>query len=650
MNLLDFPAADYALSPFTGWTRSHHAAVADRMLLGARAWASPGHARIVPPGPVGGYGTDVDGLEGFARTFLAAGFRLAGEGGKDPHNLAEWYADGIAAGTDPRSPERWVRPDEDGQAKVEAAALAVILDLTRPWIWDRLSTRVQEQVVDYFSPVIHAEYPPTNWVWFRLVVEQFLRSVGGPYSREDMEADLALHDSLIRPDGWYSDGPERSFDHYTGWALHLYPVLWQQMAGDKSLAAARGTKDIDHLNAFLPTAVRLVGANGSPLISGRSLIYRFAAAAPFWVGALAGCTSVAPGVLRRAASGIVAHFHQHNAPGPDGLLTMGWHHEWPAMAQSYSGPGSPYWASKGLLGLALPPEHEIWTAVEEPLPVEEADFSFAASAPNWIICGTRSDGVVRVINHGTDHAVQGAAVTDSPLYARLAYSTATAPVIAGGGGTDPFDSSVTLGDRNGRPSHRAGFEPVSVSVRTQETDPAGVPVLAAASRWRAHWVSPEPGARDYGGGRSGTVRYGAPLTVVSVVCGTWEVRLARMDRDPAADEEPAGILTLGGWPVAGEAGQTSVVVPLLGLEQVGRKSFSDATPLARGITTVPWAATTGPARAGAWHAAAVALGGSGNTPTLTLDQDESGAITAVIGWPGGGVTSLGLPGAGSSGP
>lgn len=642
MTAFQLPDLDYAQSPHTGWTRDHHAAVADHMLLGARTWASPGHARIVPPGPVGGYGRDIDGLEGFARTFLAAGFRLAGEPGNDPNNLAEWYAAGIASGTDPHSPERWVRPDEHDQAKVEAAALAVILDLTRPWIWDALTAQVQEQVVDYFSLVIHARYPDCNWVWFRIVVEQFLKSVGAPYSRADMDADLAMHDSFVRAGGWYSDGPERAFDHYTGWALHLYPVLWQRMAGDDGLAAARWEQDKAHLDRYLLDAVRLVGADGSPLIQGRSLIYRFAAAAPFWAGAAAGCTSVAPGLLRRAASGIVSHFAARGVPGADGGLSMGWHGPWPALAQSYSGPGSPYWASKGLYGLALPADHEVWTAVEEPLPVELEDFAFRAEAPHWLVSGTKADGVVRVVNHGTDHAAPGDAVTDSPTYARLAYSTVTAPLMDAEAEANPFDASVTLTDPEGRPSHRAGFEALDVETRTD----GGAPLPAAGSRWRTHWVSPDPNLRDHGSGKTGTTRFGAPLTVLSTLNGPWEVRLARMDRAAEPHEVPPGILTLGGWPQPSPEvpGPTAAVVPLRGFSDSGTEKFADATPLA-GSTMVAWVATAHPPEPGYWHAAAVHLGSQlqDAVPELHLRDLSGEPQTAVITWPDGRTTYLRLP-------
>ena len=44
-------------------------------------------------------------------------------------------------GVDPDADDRWVRLDEHAQAKVEAASIALVLDMTRPWIWDRLDAR-----------------------------------------------------------------------------------------------------------------------------------------------------------------------------------------------------------------------------------------------------------------------------------------------------------------------------------------------------------------------------------------------------------------------------------------------------------------------------------------------------------------------------
>ncbi|MCF0091348.1 DUF2264 domain-containing protein [Micromonospora sp. MH99] len=629
------------------WSRDDWLGLADRMLAAVRPFASSGHALVNLPGPEGGYGRAVDGLEGFARTFLLAGFRIAGARGVGMDELVDRYAAGIAAGTDPSSPDRWVRLDEHPQAKVEAASIALVLDLTRPWIWDRMPSRVHERVVDYLRPAVGDDtYPQINWVWFRLVVQTFLRSVGGPHSLDEMAADLSTHDGFARRDGWMSDGPHRAYDHYVGWALHLYPTLWARMAGAADLAEQRRDRDLASLDRFLSDAVALVGADGSPLIQGRSLIYRFAAAAPFWVGAIAGVPSVSLGQLRGAATRIVRHFVANGAPDERGLLTTGWHRSWPRLAQSYSGPGSPYWASKGLLGIALPAEHPVWTAPEEPLPVEERDTVRAVRAPGWLVSGTRADGIVRVVNHGTDHAVEGATVGDSPLYARLGYSTATSPVLDDSGWASPLDQSVTLVDGAGRATHRAGMRLLTVHV---DTDGVGV----AGSRGLAHWVDPDPGQRDHGGGRAGRSRPAGHLTVYSVVRGPWELRLTRVDDLADGVEADALRLRIGGWAIAGDAtatlrgdaaavtgaGLTSRLESVHGGGTAGATTLAHGGPLAGGLV-VPW--LEHPVRPGAWVAVLLELSA---VPASRVGQACQAVITGLhlaVDWPDGISTSTHL--------
>jgi hypothetical protein len=647
------------ISPVTGWTREHWADLADRMLLAVRPYSSPGHALITLPGDPGGYGSAVDGLEGFARTFMLAAFRLAGEDGRDPEGLAAWYARGVDAGTDPSSDERWVRPEEHAQAKVEAASIALALDLTRPWIWDRLDARVRDRVVDYLSPVVGDNtYPQVNWVWFRVVVETFLKSVGGPWSAADVASDLEAHDSFYRGAGWFSDGAaERAYDHYCGWALHLYPILWARMRGAADLAAGRADIDVSRLDRFLRDYVRLIGADGSPLIQGRSLTYRFAAAAPLWVGAIAGVTSIDPGRLRRAASGIVRHFADHGAPDDRGLLTLGWHHEWPALAQSYSGPSSPYWAAKGMLGLALPADHPVWTAPEQPLPVEEGDQLWSAGPPGWLVSGTSADGIVRVVNHGTDHAVEGSRAGDSPLYTRFGYSTATAPLLSPGDWQRPVDQSVVLLDAAGRATHRAGMRTVGVAAVEDGVAAVGASVA------RVHWVTETPGQRDHGSGRTGIVEDVAAVTTVSILRGAWEVRCVRVDPLPDAPEVFAAAtrVRVGGWPLAGAEQPTvliddgtvrvrtqraeSVVAAVAGFDAAGADESEDAGPLGENAA-MPWVA--GPVVPGRWYAAVVGLIGQPvgrpapdprSPPDLAWPADDSVAVT----WPDGESVTVPMP-------
>lgn len=143
--------------------RAHWERTADRMLLAVRPYATDRHALVRLPGVPSYNGPWSDGLEGFARTFLMAAFRLAGADGKDPHDLAGWYARGLAAGTDPADPERWPTFAECDQAKVEAASVALALHETRPWLWDRLDDRVRQQVLDWLAPMAGDPMPGNNW-------------------------------------------------------------------------------------------------------------------------------------------------------------------------------------------------------------------------------------------------------------------------------------------------------------------------------------------------------------------------------------------------------------------------------------------------------------------------------------------------------
>ncbi len=571
------------ISPYTGWTREHWTALADRMLAAVEPYRSPGLARVDLPGPASRNGRDSDGLEGFARTFLLAGFRIAGEHGSDPSGLLQRYADGLAAGTDPTSPERWPRPDELDQSKVESASIALVLRLTRPWLWDRLDEPVRERVVAWLGTVIGQPYPPINWVWFRIVVESFLADVGAPWSRSDIEEDLAAHASFRRSGGWLSDGAERAYDHYTGWALHLYPLLCARLFPDL-FPDDLSKQWTDDLARYLADAVCLVGADGSPLIQGRSLTYRFAAAAPFWMGAVTGV--LAPGLARRAASGIVRHFADNGALD-SGLLTLGWHREWPALRQSYSGPGSPYWAAKGMLGLMLPADHPVWTERELPLPAETATAPRVVAAPGWLV-STR-DGIAQVVNHGTDHARPGDTRSDSPLYARLGYSTATFP--------SSLDNSVVLLDAAGHATHRAGFETLFARELPGH-------VVAAASRGQVRWVDTRADdSPDHGSGRTGPIKPGPVITVLSVVRDGVEVRFVIV----AESSPDARAIRLGGWPVSGEHTDTdssadrataragtlrSTVYGLRGFTSAGVTTERDISPLGA-YTATPWLATDG---------------------------------------------------------
>ncbi|MEV0011849.1 DUF2264 domain-containing protein [Streptomyces sp. NPDC047973] len=437
-SFLELPPEDRGASPYTGYTRAHWEAAADGLLDAAWKWSTPGCAMLDLPGRPSGSGVRSDGLEGYARTFLTAAFRVAGAEGKDPHNWLERYADGLRSGTRAAGrddAESWPLIRDHtvfGQPMVESASVAIGLRLTRPWLWDRLDPGTQDRAEEWLRDALRHTPAPNNWYLFPFSVAGFLESVG----RGDAETARARQRALdllegwYRGDGWYADGDGRAFDHYNGWALHLYPVLDAHLSGDAELAAHYGARLREHLESF----GLMFGADGAPMHFGRSLTYRFAAGAAVGMGAVSGHTPLSPGTSRRLISGSLRYFLDRGAAGDDGLLSLGWHGPHDATLQMYSGPSSPYWASKAFVALLAPAEHPLWTAEEEPAPSEGPDSVLSLPAPGLLLQSTRPDGIVRLHNHGSDHVRphegETAGISD-PLYARLAYSTASGPTSAG---------------------------------------------------------------------------------------------------------------------------------------------------------------------------------------------------------------------------
>ncbi|MFI7018936.1 DUF2264 domain-containing protein [Streptomyces sp. NPDC050164] len=470
---MQLPPADRTTSAYTGYTRAHWEAAADTLLTAVEPYATEDHALYHLPGDRTSWsGRLSDGLEGYARTLLLAAFR------RDEKAL-ERYADGLAAGVS----GVWPRIEDRSQPLVEAASIALALRLTRDLLWDRLDDGVRQRAAAWLGDALTAEAWPCNWELFPVTVGGFLAEIGHEpdASRAAIDRGLERIEQWYVGDGWYTDGDGRKFDYYNGWAMHLYPVLHAWLERDERLLDLYGARLERHLSDY----ARLFGGDGAPMHQGRSLTYRFATTAPLWLGALTGRTPLPPGQTRRLASGALRYFLDRGAVDDRGLLSLGWHGPDESVLQGYSGPASPYWASKGFLGLLLPPDHEVWTATEEPAPAERADSVTPLGPPNWLLQSTRSDGVVRLHNHGSED------VRYDPYYTRLAYSTVTAP-------SPSYDNSVLLGDD---PS-RTGIEPLGVGegwAASRHTAGGGARVTSVvlahgAAEVRAHLVSgAEPG-------------------------------------------------------------------------------------------------------------------------------------------------------------
>lgn len=632
--------SDAAPSEFDGTRRSWEQ-LADRLLTATAPHASPTGALVTLPGPSSASGPWSDGMEGFARTFLLAAFRVRGAQGEDPHGVLDHFRSGLVAGVDPSSEERWPTIAERRQAVVEAASVAIALSETRPWLWDLLEDRERQHVVDWLAGVVGTAGYTNNWTWFQNVIEAFLAQVGGPWQQSDLDRNGEIQEGLYIGDGWYSDGAgatgvRQSFDYYAGWAWHVYPLLHSRIEGVPLADTHR-----ERLGLFIEQARDLVGSRGAPLFQGRSLTYRFGMLAPFWAAAIAGVSPLPAGVTRELGSNVVSHFLDSGAIDEHGLLPIGWHRSFTPIRQLYTSGSSPYWASKGFLGLLLPEGNDEWTMTTPPAqPARETVSVRSLSAPGWLVINSPADGIVRVLNHGSDgfRAPAGAPRTDDPFYQRAAYSNVTSPELSPAAIADPLESHVTLLAADGTASHRGAIERVHLGERV------------AVSRSRVHWLdTSQADAATWA-----SLRRGPVVTTASVAHGVCELRLAwwtppapdarphaAVDGDSAWPEDPGPWrFRIGGWalpfeedhlPTTGASatradGFATTVLPVRGLDDARVTVRAGSNPFAARSAT-PWAAQSTAARAGELVAALVVLSGDAEgaappLPEVTVERDS----------------------------
>ena len=307
------------------------------------------------------------GMEGFSRPLWAlAPYWL---GGGQPGPFAEVYRRGLAAGADPDGPEYWGSPGDYDQLFVEMAAIACAILEVPAVVWEPLAENEKQNLARWLNTINTHELPHCNWLFFRVLVDLALDSVGMPCDLPQMERDLDEIDSWYVGDGWYTDGtpsikPQR--DYYIPWALQYYGVLYSVFAAKR--APARAERFRRRALEFGRQFAFWFDENGAALPYGRSLGYRFGQCAFYSACVFAGLEPLPLPVMK----GIIVRNLQWWMERPifdrDGVLTIGYTYPQLYMSERYNAPGSPYWGMKSFVVLALPADHPFWSAEAAPLP------------------------------------------------------------------------------------------------------------------------------------------------------------------------------------------------------------------------------------------------------------------------------------------
>ncbi|WP_448668988.1 DUF2264 domain-containing protein [Enterobacter mori] len=321
----------------------------------------PGSSRFSLGETCAHYATDIAQMEGLSRALWGL-FPLMAGGEGEP--WSEKYLDAIKLGTDPQSAGYWGETGPYDQRLVEMAAYGLGLSLLGDKLLERFTEREVMNLHAWLSQITDAQMPDSNWNYFAIMVQLGFKRAGLPYDQRAIDHRFALMDAYYLGDGWYSDGPGRPKDYYISMAFHFYGLIYATLSGDE----ARADVLRERSRLFAEDFIYWSAADGASVPFGRSLTYRFAMVA-FWSAvAFSGLEVFTPGIVKGIILRHLRWWQQQPMTDRDGILTLGFAYPNLAMCEDYNSPGSPYWALKTYLILALPEAHPFWLADEEPLP------------------------------------------------------------------------------------------------------------------------------------------------------------------------------------------------------------------------------------------------------------------------------------------
>ncbi|GLQ54849.1 DUF2264 domain-containing protein [Devosia nitrariae] len=346
---------------------------------------SEGGARVRLSGTAAHFDRIAADVEGFARPLWGVTPFAAGGGAFDHWEL---YRQGLANGMDPEHPEYWGTVHQTDQRMVEMAAIGFTLKMVPHLVWEPLDQRSKDNIAAYLTHIRKYDFADNNWKFFRILVDLGLEEVGVEFDRSLTEKYLEELDGFYLGDGWYRDGNVRRIDHYIPFAMHFYGLIYARLAqGDDE----RVKRYRERAELFARDIRHWFDEDGGALAFGRSLTYRFACGGIWGALAFADLEALPWGEIK-------GHFMRHlrwwarlPIADRDGVLSIGFGYPNLLMSENYNSAGSPYWALKAFLPLALPEDHPFWQAEETPA-VTSAD-PVPLKHPGMVMSHTRGNVV-----------------------------------------------------------------------------------------------------------------------------------------------------------------------------------------------------------------------------------------------------------------
>ena len=548
---------------------------------------SSGRARVGFAGGAASYGQAASELEGFSRPLWGIAPLLAGGG---QFAYLDYFLEGLSNGSDPSHAEYWGPVGDYDQRAVEMAAIGYALSIAPEIFWDPLPGAAKDNLARWLGGIERVVVHDDNWHFFVVLVQQGLERVGVPIDQSVRDAHLDSIDSFYLGDGWYGDGPEGFVDHYNGYALHCYGLLYAGLNAARD--PRRSETYVDRARLFAADFRHWFGADGASIGFGRSMTYRFGMAS-FWAAlAATGVEALPWGEIKGLWARHVRYWLHQPMTDAFGRLTIGYRTPNLLVSEQYNSSNSPYWAMKSLLPLSAPAEHPFWRAEEASAP---EDMPAVHAVPAARFLAHRQHGQAVLLPGGT--SVES--VRNAPdKYAKFAYSSSF-------GFSVESDRWLHLGFAG---DNVLALSPDGRHWRVRETVLAG---RIEAQRLHTTW-SPWDGCR---------------IETVQFLLGQWEIRAHQIRSDRAYESVESGFAI----PAGTGDGAVSRLLDISGGLQAGVRPVMPNTNIMFPQAVVP--ILSGPLGVGeTLFVAAVAAhrGGSVASPPPASDDIVKGLAAAGI--------------------
>lgn len=377
-----------------------------------------------------------------------------------PFDLLDVTGSAIVNGTNPAHKDYWgASPaDTQNQRQVESSIVAWSAWLLRDTLLPQLSSEERGRLNAWLASCTQREVRRNNWAWFTAVniaariglkdkFEEFT------YERNFMFDDLTALDAMYVGQGWYNDDkPHQAFDYYNSWVFASHFLYWNAMVGERFPEWSK--RFAERLRVYLERAPFFFGANGSHILYGRSLIYRFGVLTPLVLAYQQKLWPHEPGLLHRIVRGNLEYYRQVKGfdPAKGKLRETYSDHGTVDIHESYIDGGHPYWGMQAFSMMLIDREDLFWTGAEAPLPVERTGFVQPMESPGLVLVGHRPSGQVKLLQGRSSKSD----VQYRDKYNKLVYSSHFPFNIVQRPDICPWDNALVIRDARRRKSAGRG--------------------------------------------------------------------------------------------------------------------------------------------------------------------------------------------------